>query len=190
MEEEAMALHQRITGLAIGLRDQYSTTAEVQRRDKGYEVLEWERWQDGQSRPTRYKTIFDALKARSSARHTCAFVVDITGVGEPILDMMRRSALEPIIVTMITDSARAVRDESGWIHIPRREVVALVQILWQTHRLTFHYGSSLGKEFYQQHLETFDPFPPRDPLLTTPPGWRAGENDDYMFALSTYEKVI
>lgn len=127
MEEEAMALHQRITGLAIGLRDQYSTTAEVQRRDKGYEVLEWERWQDGQSRPTRYKTIFDALKARSSARHTCAFVVDITGVGEPILDMMRRSALEPIIVTMITDSARAVRvrlKSDYWSRASMRAIMA------------------------------------------------------------------
>jgi hypothetical protein len=107
-------------------------------------------------------------------------VVDATGVGAAVLDLLRDRGLGPVPV-WITAGERAEGVGDGW-RVPKRDLVAVVQVLLQTGRLKLAAGLpevvTLAGE-----LRAFS-------VKFTPGGrdvygvWREGQHDDLVLALA------
>jgi hypothetical protein len=79
----------------------------------------------------RVKALHDRLKAE--AGQPSLLVVDQTGVGRPVVDMLRAAELKPVAVT-ITGGDSASRDGLDY-RVPKRDLVSVVQVLLQAERL-------------------------------------------------------
>ncbi|HEC61102.1 MAG TPA: hypothetical protein ENI27_02480 [bacterium] len=85
---------------------------------------------------TSYPDIVDRLKtilAAPELQVEVAIIVDQTGAGRPVLDMMQRSRIFPIGIT-ITGGSTATRSDGGF-HVPKKELVAALQLYLQSGRL-------------------------------------------------------
>lgn len=79
----------------------------------------------------RIKTLSDRLKQDTEA--VPALVVDQTGVGRPVVDMLRAEELSPTAVT-ITGGDSVSQDGKNY-RVPKRDLVSVVQVLLQSERL-------------------------------------------------------
>lgn len=60
-------------------------------------------------------------------------VVDHTGCGRPVVDMIRESGLDPVAVTIT--GGDAVNQDGSNIRVPKRDLVGSLVVALQTHRL-------------------------------------------------------
>ena len=80
-------------------------------------------------------------------------VVDATGVGRPVLDVMRERGLKPIGIT-ITGGIDAVEREWNDIRVPKRTLAAIMQVVLQSGRLKIAADMELTPALTRE-LETF-----------------------------------
>jgi hypothetical protein len=80
----------------------------------------------------RVKALHDRLKAETGTAPL--LVADATGVGAPVIDMLRAAELEPVAIT-ITGGDAVTRDGRDF-RTPKRDLVSVVQILLDSDRLT------------------------------------------------------
>ncbi len=78
------------------------------------------------------KALHDRLKADTGSAPL--LVVDQTGVGRPVVDMLRDVELKPVAVTIT--GGDAVTQDGGDYRVPKRDLVSVVQILLDSDRLT------------------------------------------------------
>jgi hypothetical protein len=108
-------------------------------------------------------------------------VVDQTGVGRAVVDMLRQSAGWVVPVT-ITGGHAVTRAEDGSFHVPKKELVTALQVVLQAHRLQIARGlpdaAALVRELQQFQVkitaaanETFGV-------------WRDGQHDDLVLAVA------
>ena len=87
---------------------------------------------------TPYPAIADQVATMldsEALRGRTALVVDATGVGRPVLDMLEQRRLRPIGITITGgDSAHY---EQGMHRVPKRDLIGTLQVLLQTERLKF-----------------------------------------------------
>jgi hypothetical protein len=79
----------------------------------------------------RVKALHDHLKAREGSAPL--LVVDQTGVGRPVVDMLRAAQLSPVAVTIT--GGDAVTQDGRDYRVPKRDLVSVVQVLLQAERL-------------------------------------------------------
>jgi hypothetical protein len=79
----------------------------------------------------RVKALHDRLKDDTGGAPL--LVVDQTGVGRPVVDMLRAAELKPVAVT-ITGGDAVSRDGLDY-RVPKRDLVSVVQVLLQSERL-------------------------------------------------------
>jgi len=102
---------------------------------------------------TPYPAIIDRLKdLKSKLDGYSVLVVDGTGVGAPVVDMLRKEKLKP--VPIVIHGGQAVHTERGSHHVPKRDLVSTLQVLFQTGRFRIAAGLKLGKIF-EQELQNF-----------------------------------
>jgi hypothetical protein len=88
---------------------------------------------------TAYPAVADHVKELLGApqlRGRTSLVVDNTGVGRRVVDMLRAKHLMPIAVT-ITGGDSVTAEQGGGLRVPKRDLVGIVQVLLQTDRLKF-----------------------------------------------------
>ncbi len=143
------ATHERdfFIGVDIGQASDFSAVAIFERieeltgkADKGrwttrvrYELPHLERPPLG----TPYPVIIQRLKdliARLPAHKRLRVVVDQTGCGRPVIDLMRREKL--IIIPIVITTAGVAHRDHGAYNVPKRELVSNLAILLQSGRLT------------------------------------------------------
>ena len=78
----------------------------------------------------RVKALHDRLKEQG---HKVTVVVDQTGVGRPVVDMLTQAKLSPVPIT-ITGGDSVTRDGLEY-RVPKRDLVSTVQVLLDTERL-------------------------------------------------------
>ena len=83
----------------------------------------------------RVKEIHDRLKDEG---HEVKLVVDQTGVGRPVVDMLTGVQLSPIAIT-ITGGDSVPREGRAW-RVPKRDLVSTVAVLLQSERLKIARG--------------------------------------------------
>ncbi len=113
-------------------------------------------------------------------KNKTTLVVDATGVGRPVVDMLRQHGLEPVAITIT--GGDAVTFDNGW-RVPKRDLVAVVQVLLQTERLKFA-DQIPSVPLLVQELLAFrvkiDPLTAHDSYGS----WREGSHDDLVLAVA------
>jgi hypothetical protein len=79
----------------------------------------------------RIKELHNHLKAETGTAPQ--LVVDQTGVGRPVVDMLRAAALSPVSVSIT--GGDSVTREGNVYRVPKRDLVSAVQVLLQAKRL-------------------------------------------------------
>ena len=124
------SLYNGATGKFVG-GNRRITTAITQNY---YEAQYLERLAIGTPYPAqvaRIRQLSDELKKTTGA--TPLLVADATGVGRPVLDMLRSAGLAPAAVT-ITGGDAVTKDGQDF-RVPKRDLVSAVQVLLQSKRL-------------------------------------------------------
>ena len=110
-----------------------------------------------------------------------ALVVDKTGVGAAVVDQVRAVGLDPVAV-FIHGGERTVGAGKEW-RVPKRELVGVLQVLFQAGRLKIAAGlelaDTLGNELVNFKM-TIDPATAHDSYAA----WRERDHDDLVLALA------
>jgi Terminase RNaseH-like domain len=109
-------------------------------------------------------------------------ICDETGVGKPVLDMLRKEGLKPIPVT-ITGATNVTYDGVSW-RVPKRDLVSTAQVLLQTKRLKISNQLPLAKTLTNELLNFKVTISQRghDSYAADTASWREGKNDDTVLA--------
>jgi hypothetical protein len=174
-----------VAGLDLGQAQDFTALAILERslapdqEQANYAVRHLERFPLG----TSYAAVVDRLKAVFAAPPLAdsTLAVDYTGCGRPVFDLLSgcgiRAALCPVT---ITSGSKAHRDDDGGWLVPKKELVAVLQLLLQNRRLrvaqSLPAAALLVKEMENFRVkitaaagETFE-------------AWRDGDHDDLVLA--------
>lgn len=186
-------------GLDLGQSDDYTALCLVSRTDATdggrYEVIYLERAPLG----TPYPLVVDRVKQlrndpqaiRYRAMHVDGkripapfkpdVVIDRTGVGMPVVDMAKAAGLSPIAVH-ITGGDQVTR-EGNVYRVPKRDLVGVLQVVFQTGRLKIASGLNFAPTLVGE-LQNFkikiNPVTAHDSYGA----WREGTHDDLVLAVS------
>ena len=165
-----------ILGLDLGQARDYTALAIIEKqKGKVYQVRRLERTR-GTSYPevvTRVKGILDKLQG-------AALVVDQTGVGAPVVDMFVQAGLKPVGI-YIHGGDKATHEGNTW-RVPKRDLVAVLQVLLQNQRLKIAPGplsDILASEMLNFRVK-IDPVTAHDSYSA----WREAEHDDLVLAVA------
>ena len=144
-----------------------------------YSLVVMERFPLGMRYPAMIDTVRQRLNMPQLRGHT-ALVVDATGVGAPVLDLLRLAGLNSIGVT-IHGGENVVTVDGGY-RVPKRDLVASMQVLLQQGRLKFA-GHLAELPILEKELANF-----RYTLSATGhdsyAAWRVGDHDDMVLAVA------
>src|SRR5205823_1868829 len=119
------------------------------------------------------------LLERPELRGQTERVIDATGVGRPVVDMIRQAGLHPVPITITGGDQVTVED--GW-RVPKRDLVSIVQVTLQCERLKFAEGlpaiSTLVQELLAFRVKI------SEAGHDSYGAWREGAHDDYVLALA------
>ncbi|OPY55270.1 MAG: hypothetical protein A4E48_00124 [Methanosaeta sp. PtaU1.Bin060] len=135
-----------------------------------------------------YPNIADKVKAIMAAPVLAGrtnLVVDQTGVGAPVVDLLRQAGLKPVAVS-IHGGANVSREGSNW-KVPKRDLVGVLQVLLQSGRFKISSKLKLGPVLQAEMLNfrvKIDPVTAHDSYSA----WRDNEHDDLVLsaALATW----
>lgn len=170
-------------GLDLGQAQDYTALAILEQsgRDRPeYRLRHLERLQLRTSYPD-VVTYVQGLMASEPLKRNSTLIVDATGVGRPVADLLRLAKLEPIIVTI--HGGDSVSAESGGFRVPKRDLVSSLQLLFQSGRLRIAEGLPMAQSLVQELLN----FRVRINLKTAHDSyeaWREGQHDDLVLAVA------
>ena len=77
-------------------------------------------------------------------------VVDATGVGAAVVGLLWKQGLRPVSI-IITGGDGVTRTNKGW-RVPKRDIVAVLQVLFQTRRLKISPHLQMGDDLFDELL--------------------------------------
>ncbi len=113
-----------------------------------YHVRHLERFPLGELYPAMVQRVIDRMSAPVLKGRT-SLVVDATGVGRPVVDLLKGANLHPIAVT-ITGGDMVTSNIMGGYSVPKRDLVSALQVLLQTGRLEVAGGLKLASTFLKE----------------------------------------
>jgi len=138
-----MGIHSFLVGLDLGQKGDYTAIAVVDdwmeelggvdpvtfraRAARRLDVRHLERVALGTPYPAVVERVCDVMRM-PDLQGRCALLVDATGVGAPVVDLLRAAALDcPLIAVTITGGMHAARVAGGW-SVPKRDLVTGLQV--------------------------------------------------------------
>lgn len=168
-------------GLDLGQASDYTALIIIESiPDPGgniYHVRRLERIR-GESYPNVAEKVRAIMSSPALAGKT-DLVVDQTGVGRPVVDLLRESRLDPIAVS-IHGGATVSREGRDW-KVPKRDLVGVLQVLLQGGRLKVSNKLKLGPTLQAEMLNfkvKIDPVTAHDSYSA----WRDNEHDDLVLS--------
>jgi hypothetical protein len=174
-------------GLDLGQAQDYTAIAVVERKGFRYEAKPDEYHIRHLERPklgTPYPAIVDRVRQLMTSGpliNRTALVVDKTGVGAPVVDMFRKAGLRPVAITIT--GGNSVGSGDGGYHVPKRDLVTTLQVLFQTGRLKVAAGLPEARTLVEELLN----FKVKINVKTAHDSyeaWREGIHDDLVLAVA------
>lgn len=177
-------MSQFLMGLDLGQAQDYTALTVLEQFEPGptsrYDVRHLERFKLGTKYPDIVREVARRLAAAPLAGN-CTLVIDATGVGRPVLDMLKAAHTHPVGVT-ITGGDKATYDAGLW-RCPKRELVSVMQVLLQNGRIKFAKdlpeAATLVRELRSFQFK-IDPITAHDSYGA----WREGAHDDLVLAVA------
>lgn len=128
-------------GLDLGQAADFSALAAIRRRTVSdlrrtvhhYTIRGLRRWPLGTLYTAIVADVADLVSKPPLAG--CTLGVDWTGVGKPVVDMLREAGLKAALRPVLITAGHATTTEGAGFHVPKRELVAVLQVLLQARRL-------------------------------------------------------
>lgn len=178
-----------VVGADLGQAFDYTAFAVLEQKDdRVYEVRHLER-----HRQKSYPSLVDRLKTivlRLAGRPTLA--VDATGVGRPVIDMIRHAEIDANLLAITITAGDAVVVDGMWRRVPKRDLVSTVAVLLQTGRLRIARGLALASILEHE----FQSFRAKISISgnDTYEAWREQDHDDLVLAVAlaawAMEKIV
>jgi hypothetical protein len=112
----------------------------------------------------------------------CHVVADATGVGRPVIDLLRRAELGCGLMPVVVTGGDREAQDGGYYRVPKRDLIVGLQVLLQQGNLQIASGL--------RHSETLAAEMAGMRVRTTHTGheqygaWREGQHDDLVFAVA------
>jgi hypothetical protein len=172
-------------GLDLGQASDYTALVIVEASadaEPRFAIRHLQRMALGTSYPKIAEYVAGLLR-REPLHRNCDLVVDQTGVGRAIVDLLRRSGVNPIAVTIT--GGDSVTTDAGGFRVPKRDLVAVLQVTLQQGRLKC--ADLPGAEVLQAEMLNFrvtvNALTGHDSYGAGPAGeWREGDHDDLVLA--------
>jgi hypothetical protein len=175
-------------GLDLGQSVDYTALAIAERVQEGeakvsYHFRHLERLKLGAPYPAQVTHVKQILETPPLRGHVM-LALDYTGVGRPVADMFRQARMQcPLYAISIHGGDKAVWDETDryLVKVPKRDLVAVVQVLLQSGRLKIADALPASKMLVQELLNfkvKIDPQTAHDSYAA----WRENMHDDLVLA--------
>jgi hypothetical protein len=167
-----------VVGVDLGQTADYTAITILEERERGsYDVRYLERL-----RNTPYPSIvrrLDHLVKRLPEKPSMA--VDATGVGRPVIDMIRDARLQAHVYAITLTGGDAVTQDGMERHVPKRDVASTIAVLLQTGRLRIARGLRESETLLRELIN----FRVKISLSghDTYEAWREQEHDDLVLAV-------
>lgn len=178
-----------LVGLDLGQASDYTALTATERipgkesARASYHVRHIERFELNTPYPVMVDRVF-AIMGQEPLKENATLIVDATGVGRPVVDMLRASPNGRPVPILITGGDAAAFDwETRMWKVPKRDLVGAVQVLLQTSRLKFAQGLPLTKTLAEELLA----FKVKINARTAHDSygeWRDGQHDDLVLSLA------
>jgi hypothetical protein len=150
------------------------------KRERTYAVRHLERFPLGTSYPSICARMVELFERPPLAG--ARLVVDQTGVGRAVVDMLRRARPQATVRPItITGGHEVVPDGAGW-HVPKKELVSVLQVLLQSRRLQVARGLPLASVLVKE-LQAFQ-VKITATAQETFAAWRERDHDDLVLAVA------
>jgi hypothetical protein len=139
-----------ILGLDLGQAGDYTALAVLEQTwpesddtTTHYDVRHLERMPLGTSYPEVVKLVGQRVHVLAEQDASLTLVVDQTGVGRPVVDLLRDAALPCRLVPIMITGGQTVsqtEEQVGWVkeigfHVPKRDLVGVLAVLLQSERI-------------------------------------------------------
>lgn len=174
-------------GLDLGQTRDYTALAVVQRHadlpKARYDLRHVERFPLGTSYPDIVERVAGVLD-RAPLSGSSSLAVDATGVGAPVVDLLRALRMRASMAAItITGGDSVTREEGNAFKVPKRDLVSTLQVLLQCGRLKIAQSLPLAdivvKELLNFHV-TINVKTAHDSYSA----WREGTHDDLVLAVA------
>ena len=122
------------------------------------------------------------LMRRLLAENKPRVAVDQTGVGAPVVDLLRQASLNAFLFPIHITAGATVNREGGVEYVPKRDLVSIAQVALQTERLKIaaelEAASVLVREMQNFQVKI------TDAANDTYGAWRTGMHDDLVLAVA------
>jgi hypothetical protein len=149
-------------------------------KENRYAVRHLERFELGTSYPDIVQRVVELFAEPTLAHQT--LVVDQTGVGRAVVDLLVKARPKATIRPITITAGNAdIPDGAGW-HVPKKELVGVLQVLMQTRRLQVASRLRLARVL----LKEFETFRVKITASAneTFGSWRERDHDDLVLAVA------
>ncbi len=148
-------LGQKLDYTAIAVVERWEAAGELDRwswerlKEVGYRLRHLERLALGTPYPEVVARVREVARSGELAGR-CTVVADATGVGGPVIDMLRGAELGcELMAVTITGGERASRSDGGW-KVPKRDLVVGLEAMLETGSLRIAAGLREGETFIKE----------------------------------------
>jgi hypothetical protein len=99
--------------------------------EQRYSFRHLERLPLGLDYPSQVEHVRTLVQRPELAQSVTSLIVDATGVGRPVVDLLRRAALPCRLVPVIITGGDKETCESGMWHVPKRDLISGLALLFQ-----------------------------------------------------------
>ena len=169
-------------GLDLGQQGDYTALSVLERSGEGYDVRHLERFELG----TRYEAVArraSAILASPKLRGRPLLVVDATGVGRPVVEMLEAEGLHPVSVTITGGDSVTRGDTPREYRVPKRDLATTLQVLLQGGRLRIAKGLPMA-DVLRAEMQSFKIKVNLQTGHDSYEHWRDGDHDDLVLSVA------
>jgi hypothetical protein len=151
-----------------------------------YRIPYLHRWELNTPYPQIVRDVADLLNKRKSGDPNraplrgCRLLVDGTGVGRPVVDLVREARLPCRLMAVTITAGRKVEFEAGYVHVPKADLVGALQSMLGRRLLTWP-GKMPLADLLVKELGNFRVKLTKSANETFK-AWREGDHDDLVLA--------
>jgi hypothetical protein len=135
----------------------------------------------GTGYPEIVERVAEVMRSEALRGHS-ELIVDGTGVGRPVVDLLRNRGMKCWVRPVIVTGGLRETEEGGYYGVPKRDLVLGLQVAVQSGALKIAAGLQFGPALVKEMAEM--------KVRVTPSGneqfgaWREGAHDDLVFAVA------
>lgn len=170
-------------GLDCGQAADYSALSILRGGGRRFDVVHLERLALDMPYPQQIEYLYQLMHRKPLSTANLTLAIDYTGVGRPIWDLAKDRGLNPIGIAISGGNAASWNEDKTRASVPKRDLVASLQIAAQGDRLKVANGLEHGPVLAQE-LQDFKVKIDIRTAHDSYGAWREGEHDDLILSVA------